>query len=73
MHDDLHEHHGWYRTAREVLGAINASPPPFNHIGQLITWNRSNPVRRHRHISGVCGEPWQRAPARRRNFAEYIL
>ena len=73
MRDDLHEHHGWYRTAREVLGVGNASPPPFNYIGQLITWNRSNLVRLHRHISEVCGEPWQRALARRRNFAEYIL
>ena len=73
MRDDLQEHHGWYRTAREVLGLRDPSPPPFNYIGQLITWDRSNLLRLHRHISEACGEPWQRALARRRNFAEYIL
>ena len=73
MRGELNEHQQWHRCARQILGIEDPSAPPFNYIGQLVTWDRANLIGLQAHIARVSGESWQQALARKRNFAEYIL
>lgn len=70
---DLPEHRQWCLAARELLGVHDAAEPASNYIGNLVTWRSANVRQLRERIATVCGEPWTRAIARRRDFSEYIL
>lgn len=73
MRSDLTEHQAWYRLARQLLALPDSTPPRYNYIGQLVTWDRANLIKLHAHIAKAFNEPWQRVVSRRNNLAEYIL
>jgi hypothetical protein len=64
----------WSRAAKELLGLpYAAGQEPFNYIGQLVPWLRSNVVKLQQRLQTVHGEEWYRVLARKRNFSEYLL
>ncbi|MFM2417332.1 MAG: hypothetical protein RL385_2055 [Pseudomonadota bacterium] len=73
LRTDLPRHKAWAENARSLLGIKVSPAEPFNYVGPLVVWRRSNLSALHAHLESRWNCPWERALLRCRDLSEYML